>query len=51
VDDLAAYVTEATSLGLAPGEIEDVNKGVQLATLEDPDGNVVRLIGNFRVDY
>jgi len=51
VDDLAAYVTEAASLGLAPGEIEEVNKGVQLATLEDPDGNVVRLIGNFRVDY
>ena len=26
--------------GLRPGEIEDVNKGVELSTLVDPDGNV-----------
>jgi catechol 2,3-dioxygenase-like lactoylglutathione lyase family enzyme len=51
VDDLAAHVRDAADRGLAPGEIEDANKGVQLATLKDPDGNVIRLIGNFRVDY
>jgi glyoxylase I family protein len=51
VDDLAAHVAEAAERGLAPGEIEGVNKGVELATLADPDGNLIRLIGNFRVVY
>jgi glyoxylase I family protein len=51
VDDLAGHVAEARDRGLAPGEIEGVNKGVELATLADPDGNLIRLIGNFRVEY
>jgi predicted enzyme related to lactoylglutathione lyase len=51
VDDLEAHVEDAADSGLAPGEIEGANKGVQLCTLHDPDGNVIRLIGNFRVDY
>jgi predicted enzyme related to lactoylglutathione lyase len=51
VDDLDAHVKEAADRGLAPGEIEDANKGVRLSTIHDPDGNVIRLIGNFRVDY
>ena len=51
VDDLAAHVAEAAGRGLAPGEIEGVNKGVELSTLTDPDGNLIRLIGNFRVVY
>jgi glyoxylase I family protein len=51
VDDLAAHVAEAAERGLAPGEIEGVNKGIELATLTDPDGNLIRLIGNFRVEY
>jgi glyoxylase I family protein len=51
VDDLAAHVAEAAERGLAPGEIEGVNKGVELVTLADPDGNLIRLIGNFRVVY
>ncbi|MDP9164641.1 MAG: VOC family protein [Actinomycetota bacterium] len=51
VDDLAARVAEAAERGLAPGEIEGVNKGVELSTLTDPDGNLIRLIGNFRVVY
>lgn len=51
VDDLDAHVTEAADRGLAPGAIDDANKGVRLATITDPDGNVVRLIGGFRVDY
>lgn len=51
VDDLAWHVEDARSHGLEPGPIEGVNKGVELCTLVDPDGNVIRLIGNFRVDY
>lgn len=51
VDDLEAHVAKVGDLGLAPGVIEDVNKGVRLATITDPDGNVIRLIGGFRVDY
>ena len=51
VDDLAAHVGEVTTRGLAPGAIEGVNKGVELSTLTDPDGNLIRLIGDFRVEY
>jgi glyoxylase I family protein len=51
VDDLAAHLTEIASAGLDPGEIEDANLGVQLSTIHDPDGNVIRLIGGFRVEY
>jgi glyoxylase I family protein len=51
VDDLAEHVKAAQERGLQPGEIEDANKGVELSTLRDPDGNMIRLIGNFRVDY
>ncbi len=51
VDDLEAHVDAATDRGLAPGGIEDVNKGVRLSTIHDPDGNVIRLIGGFRVHY
>jgi catechol 2,3-dioxygenase-like lactoylglutathione lyase family enzyme len=51
VDDLQSHVAEAADRGLAPGDVEDANKGVQLSTLKDPDGNLIRLIGNFRVVY
>lgn len=51
VADLDADVAAATENGLSPGDIEDVNKGVRLSTLHDPDGNLVRLIGGFRVVY
>ena len=30
---------------------ETVNKGVQLSTIRDPDGNTITFIGNFRVEY
>lgn len=51
VDDLAEAVSELAGRGLAPGEIVPVNKGVEICSIADPDGNVVTLIGNFRVDY
>jgi predicted enzyme related to lactoylglutathione lyase len=51
VDDLAKHIAEVRDRGLTPEGIEDVNKGVQLSAIHDPDGNVVTLIGNFRVEY
>ena len=51
VDDLAAHVAEADERGLAPSTVEEADKGVELVTLTDPDGNLIRLIGNFRVEY
>ena len=41
----------ASSRGLAPGAIKTVNKGVQLSTIADPDGNQITFIGNFRIKY
>jgi len=51
VDDLARHIGELRQRGLEPGEIDDANKGVRLSTLVDPDGNTIRLIGGFRVEY
>ena len=51
VDDLEAHVAEAAERGLRPGAIDGANKGVRLSTITDPDGNVIRLIGGFRVEY
>jgi glyoxylase I family protein len=51
VDDLEASVNELAGRGLYPGEIQDVNKGVQLSALTDPDGNTITLIGQFRESY
>ena len=51
VDDLAATKDEIAGRGLHPGDTTPVNKGVELCALDDPDGNVVTLIGSFRVEY
>lgn len=51
VDDLETYVENVAARGLGPVEIVDADKGVRLATLHDPDGNAVTLIGNFREAY
>ncbi len=51
VDDLAAQVREVTGRGITVGEIQPVNKGVEVCSITDPDGNVITLIGNFRVTY
>ena len=51
VDDLARHVAEVSGRGLAPGAIETVNKGVQLSTIRDPEGNTITFIGGFRVRY
>ncbi|MBB3662682.1 catechol 2,3-dioxygenase-like lactoylglutathione lyase family enzyme [Prauserella sediminis] len=51
VSDLPAAIDELAMRGLHFGAISDVNKGVRLSSLGDPDGNVVTLIGHFRVRY
>jgi glyoxylase I family protein len=51
VDDLDAHVTAARDRGLQPEDVVDAAKGVRLSTLTDPDGNMIRLIGGFRVRY
>jgi hypothetical protein len=51
VDDLAAAKAALADRGLEPGETQEANKGVELSTLRDPDGNAVTLIGGFRVEY
>ncbi|WP_276309364.1 hypothetical protein [Cryobacterium aureum] len=34
-----------------PGEILPANKGVQLSTIVDPEGNTITFIGHFREVY
>ena len=51
VDDLDAHLAEVRGRGLDPGEVVEADKGVRLSTLADPDGNLIRLIGGFRVRY
>ena len=51
VDDLERQIDEVRSRGIEPGEVVDATKGVRLSTIIDPDGNIIRLIGGFRVEY
>ncbi|WP_460358991.1 VOC family protein [Mycobacterium sp. ZZG] len=51
VDDLESHIAELTQRGLHPGDIVDASKGVRLSRFPDPDGNIIGLIGGFRVDY
>jgi catechol 2,3-dioxygenase-like lactoylglutathione lyase family enzyme len=51
VDDLEAHMAGLRDRGLEPGEITDADKGVRLSAITDPDGNTIRLIGGFRVEY
>lgn len=51
VSDLDADRQRLIDRGLEPSEIQNVNKGVQLSALTDPDGNTVTMIGSFREVY
>lgn len=51
VDDLEGHIAELRERGLDPGAIVEASKGVRLSRFPDPDGNVVGLIGGFRVEY
>lgn len=51
VGELAASREELATRGVQTGEIQPVDKGVELSAAPDPDGNTVTLIGGFRVRY
>jgi glyoxylase I family protein len=51
VDDLDRQLKVLAARHIAVGDIQEVNKGVRLAPIIDPDGNVITLIGNFREVY
>ena len=51
VDDIDRHLAGVSARGLVPGAVETVNKGVQLSEIDDPDGNRITFIGNFRLTY
>ncbi len=51
VDDLSTHVAQLAGRGLEPGEIVSANKGVRLCSIDDPDRNLVTMIGGFRERY
>ena len=51
VDELEDHLAEIAARGIAAEAIVDASKGVRTSTVVDPDGNTVRFIGGFRVDY
>lgn len=51
VDDLDDHVAAVRSRGVATDEVVDADKGVRLCSIDDPDGNTITLIGNFRERY
>lgn len=51
VDDLEDHMAGLRARGLTPGETINANKGVQLCPIDDPDGNTITFIGNFRETY
>ena len=51
VNDLEAQVAELAVRGLVLGDIQAANKGVRTASINDPDGNLITLIGGFRIVY
>ena len=51
VDDLDDHVARLRTREIETGEVLEANKGVRLCTVDDPDGNRITLIGNFRERY
>ncbi len=51
VDDLDAQAAALSARGLVLDDIQSANKGVRTASINDPDGNRITLIGGFRVVY
>ena len=49
--DLEARAADLEGRGLRPEPVVEATKGVKLSTVSDPDGNLIRLIGGFRVEY
>ena len=51
VHDLEERLAELRARGVEPGDIVEANRGVRLSRFPDPDGNIISLIGGFRVEY
>lgn len=51
VADLDGHVEALHNRGIETGEIIEANKGVRICAVDDPDGNTITLIGNFREQY
>ncbi|GAB3396994.1 VOC family protein [Humibacter soli] len=51
VDDLSTHVSALRACGIDVDDTQKVNKGVQLAAVNDPDGNTITFIGDFREKY
>jgi glyoxylase I family protein len=51
VGDLDGHRAELAGRGIESGDVTDAAKGVRLSAITDPDGNTIRLIGGFRVQY
>ncbi|TSD50379.1 VOC family protein [Rhodococcus sp. KBS0724] len=51
VDDLTTHREAVGMRGLTMGAVVDANKGVQLSSIGDPDGNTLTFIGGFRIHY
>jgi glyoxylase I family protein len=51
VDDLENHLAEVGGRGIDSEAIVDADKGVRISAVTDPDGNTIRFIGGFRVDY
>jgi len=51
VDELAGQVDELRGRGLEPQPIQSADKGGEQSSLVDPDGNLIALIGDFRIEY
>jgi hypothetical protein len=51
VDDLTTHREAVGRRGLTMDAVVDANKGVQLSSIGDPDGNTLTFIGGFRIHY
>ena len=51
VDDLDRHVAGLHDREIVTGEVVEANKGVRLCAVDDPDGNTITFIGNFRERY
>lgn len=47
VQDLRQAIAELRDRGIVLGELQPVSDGVEVATVNDPDGNLIIFIGNF----
>ena len=51
VSDIDDHITALHNRDIETGDIIEVNKGVRVCSIADPDGNTITIIGNFREQY